>query len=96
MASPGPAAERCPRRLNGIGGVGLALGAAGLAVGAVDFDHLDAGAKQEPGQPRVVRAGAFHPDAPDGSEATHPLEQLGVARRGGQEGLDTEHAADGV
>ena len=50
-----------PGRLHRVRRVGLARAAAGLAVGAVDLDHLHPGGTQEPGKPGAVGAGALHP-----------------------------------
>ena len=90
------AAQHSPGRLDGVGGVRLALGPAHLAVGPVDLDHLDAGASEEPPEPGSIGAGALHAHLGDRPESSHPLEQCRVALGRGHERLHSEHAADGV
>ena len=81
---------------DGVDGVGLAVAAAGGAVGAVDLDHGDAVAAQVSGQGRAVGAGALHPGTVQHAEATGPGQQLPVAGAGGGElGAGQQDAQDG-
>ena len=47
----------------------------------VDLHDLDAVAKQVPGQPGTVAAGAFHPDCLQLAVLAKPAQQGGVAGR---------------
>ena len=68
----GPTADGGPGGLDCIEGVGLALVAAGLPVGSVDFDDLDALPAQEPGEPDSIGAGALDADLGDLAEFLEP------------------------
>ena len=83
-------------RLDGVSGVGLSLLTTHLAVGPVDLDDFDAGALEEPGQPRAVGPGAFDTNLLHRAKATHPLEQRLIPAWRGHEGLHTQHATDRV
>jgi hypothetical protein len=94
-------AER-PARLGGPGGVdrvervGLALPAAVLPVGTVDFDDADAGRGDEAGQAGAIAAGPLDPDQADGPEPAQPAKKVGVAGRGRRELSYPEQPADGI
>jgi len=99
------ASLRGPCRLSGQRGaccaerverVGLALGSAGGAIGAVDLDHGDPGGVKVAGEPGAVAAGPFDPDALNGPETHEPVREGGVAGRCRGERLDSELAADRV
>jgi hypothetical protein len=60
---------------------------AGFSVGAVDFEHRQAGRLKGTGQPGAVRAGSFHPDHNDTPLRRDPRDQRPVAGRGRLEGL---------
>ena len=77
----GPAAQRRPSRLHGVDGVGLAVAAASLPVGAINLDHRNPGAAQEAGQPGPVGAGALDTDPGHRAEAAQPGVQLGEPGR---------------
>jgi hypothetical protein len=85
-----------PGRGDGVDRVGLAVAVAGLAIGPIDLDHLDARGAQEPGQPRSIRARALDPDPHDFTKAGQPGEQLGVALARHRERLDTQQATVAV
>ena len=85
-----------PGSADRVQGVGLALPAAVLAVGAVDLDDPDAGRGDVPGQSGAVAAGPFDPDQADRPEPAQPAEQAGVAGRGGREFPGAEQAPDGI
>jgi hypothetical protein len=91
-----PAGQRCASRFDRVGGIGLAGAASGLAVGAIDLDHLDPGGAQVAGQAGAVGARALHPDAGDRSERGQPTKELVVAGRGCLERLDAQQPADVV
>ena len=76
-------------RLDGVHGVGLALAAALLAVGAVYLHHLHPGPAQVAGQAGPVAAGALHPDPRHRAEAGQPNQQLPVTSRGWSETRST-------
>jgi len=80
----------------GVDRVGLALPAAGLAVGPVDLDHLDAGHPQVQRQPRAVGPGALDPDLVQLTMRTQPRQQPGIAGRGGRELPMTQQPAGRV
>lgn len=65
----------------GVNRVGLALIAAGLAVGTVDLDHPESGGGEGPGKPCAVGAGAFDPDAGHRPERGDPGHEGAVAGR---------------
>ena len=92
----GPAGLGGPGSADRVQGVGLALPAAVLAVGAVDLDDPDAGRGDVPGQSGAVAAGPFDPDQADRPEPAQPAEQAGVAGRGGREFPGAEQAPDGI
>ena len=92
----GPARLGGPGRADRVQGVGLALPAPVLAVGAVDLDDPDAGRGDVPGQSGAVTAGPFDPDQADRPEPAQPAEQAGVAGRGGREFPDAEQSPDRV
>jgi hypothetical protein len=78
LGDPGrPAAQHRSRGLDRIGRIGLAGLPAGLAVGAVDLNHLQPATTQEAGETSAVRAGAFDTDPFDVTQADHPVVQLG-------------------
>ena len=92
----GPAAQRRPGRLDGVDGVGLAVAAAGLPVGAINLDHRHPSAAQEAGQPSPVGARALDTDPDHRAEAAQPGVQLGEPGGGRRERFDTQHAAVAV
>src|ERR1017187_10344261 len=77
---------------DGVDGIGLALAMAGLAIGAVDLDDLDAGTSEEPGQLGAVGTGALDSHPCHRSEPGEPPKQLLVARCGDLELLLSEQA----
>ena len=92
----GPAAQRRPGRLHGVDGVGLAVAAASLPVGAINLDHRNPGAVQEAGQPGPVGACALDTDPGHRAEAAQPAVQLGEPGRCRRERFDTQHTAVAV
>ena len=80
----------------GVDRVGLALLAPGLAVGPVDLDQCDAGHPQVHRQPRAVGPGALDPDLVQLTVGTQPLQQPGIAGRGGRELPMTQQPASRV
>jgi hypothetical protein len=76
--------------------MGMVRQTAHLAVGAVDLDHMDAGAPKETSQPRAIGPGAFDADLGHGAEAVDPLKQTLVAAGCGDVGLHTQYATDRV
>ena len=92
----GPAAQHGPSRLDGVGGIRLALRAPGLAVWTVDLHHLDARPCEEPTEARSIGAGALHAHLGHRPEGAHPLEHRLVAPGAGVERLHAEHATDRV
>ena len=72
-------ADDGPGCFDGIEGVGLPVVASGLAVGAVDLDHLDATATQESGQSDAIRASALDADLVNLAEVLEPGQQRLVA-----------------
>ncbi len=89
-------ALRRPHRLDRVDRIGLALQTSSLPVRAIDLDHLDTLAAQQPRQPRAIGASALNSNTRQLAEARQPLEQLSVARRSRFERLDTEHPADRI
>ena len=70
--------------------------ASGLAVGAVDFDDLDASATQESGQSDAIRASALDADLVNLAELLEPGQQRLVAGGIGGEGLGADEATQWV
>ena len=91
----GPGGQHGAGGGDGVDGVGLAVAAAGGAVGPVDLDHGDAAAAQVSGQGSAVGAGALHPGAVQHAEAAGPGQQLAVAGGGGREGGVGDLGAEG-
>jgi len=71
-------------------GVGLALAAPALAVGAVDFDDADPLGLEVPSEPGSIGARPFDADQLDRAEIAQPPQQQLVAALGGCEALDAE------
>jgi hypothetical protein len=92
----GPAGLGGPGGADRIEGIGLALPAAVLAVGADCLDDPDAGGGDVAGQAGAVAAGPFDPGQADGPEPAQPAQQAGVAGRGGRELPDAEQSSDGI
>jgi hypothetical protein len=67
--------------------------AAALPVGTVDFEDRDAVALQVPRQAGAPGAGPLDADSVDDPEPSEPVEELGVAGRGGRERCDAELGA---
>lgn len=97
MASTGPVRLRRAAGLSGKGrpgrgerveGVGLALGAAGSPVWAVDLDHSDALGGEVAGQSRAVGAGALHSNLDHLPESTSHDTRVRTRDRVGRHGLD--------
>jgi hypothetical protein len=90
----GPAGQHRQGGGDRVDGVGLAVAAAGGAVGAVDLDHGQVLVAQVAGQARAERAGSLDAGAAEVTETLGPGQQLVVAGGGGREGgsgdLDTE------
>ena len=87
---------RRPGSLDRVHRIGLALQPSSLTIGAIDLDHLDTLAAQQPRQSRAIRAGALNPNTPHVTEARQPLEQLPIARRSRFERLHAQHSADRI
>jgi len=88
--------ERGPGGGHGIDGIGLALPAAGLAVGPVDLDHRHALGVQVAGQAGPVGASALDPDQDHRAEGTQPGQQGGIPGGGGGELLGAQHPPGAV
>jgi hypothetical protein len=82
--------------LTGVEGIGFALPAAVLPVGAVHLDDPDTGRGDVAGQAGSVAAGSFDADQADGPEPAEPAQQAGVAGRSGRELPDAEQPADRI
>jgi hypothetical protein len=78
----------------GIGRVGLAAAAAGLAVGSVDLHHDLAVGGQEAGQGGAVGAGAFHAPGDGLAEPAGPGEQVLIAGGRGGDAAGADAAAE--
>jgi hypothetical protein len=91
----GPARLGGPGGADRIEGIGLALTAAVLTVGAVDPGDPDTGGCHVPAQPRAVTAGPFDPGQADGPEPTQPAGQAGVAGRSDRELPDAQQSPMG-
>jgi hypothetical protein len=89
-------ADGGPCRFHCIEGVGLAVVAPGLSVLAVDLDHLDALAAEEPREPDAIGAGAFDSNLGDLAELLEPGQQRPVASRIGWERLGANESAQRV
>ncbi len=70
----------------GVDRVGLAVPAAVLPVGSVNFDDVDVMVEEVPGQARTPRSGPFDPHAGHLPVAGQPGEEFTVAGRGRREG----------
>ena len=64
-----------------------------LAVRAIDLDHLEILRPQEPRDARAIRAGAFHTDPGQGTEAAQPRVQAAEPGRRRRERLDAQDPA---
>jgi hypothetical protein len=100
VAAPGRAGR--PPALSRPGGAdrveraGLAMTAAVLPVGPVHLDDPDAGCGDVASQAGAVAAGPFDPGQAHRPEPRQPVQQTGIAGRGGRELPDAEQPADGV
>ena len=90
MGSPGQGRSG---RFDGVDRIRLALASAGLAVLAVDFDHLDTRSGQEAGEACSIGTGPFHADQSDTPEPGEPRQQCRIAVGSGIEGLGPEQSA---
>ena len=77
-------------------GIGLALAATTLTVGAIDFDDANPFGLEVPREPGPIGPGPFDADKLDGTEIAQPTQQLLVAvtRRG--EALDAQECSSFV
>jgi hypothetical protein len=85
-----------PRGADRIEGIGLALTAAVLPVGAIDLDDPDTSRGDITGQSGAVTAGPFDAGHGDGTEPAQPAQQAGIAGRGGGELPGAEQPADRI
>jgi hypothetical protein len=92
----GPAGLGGPGSADGVEGVGLALAAAVLPVGAVHLHDPDTGHADVAGQAGAVAAGALDPDQAHRPEPAQPAQEAGVSGRGRREFLDPQQPSDGV
>jgi hypothetical protein len=91
-----PAGLSGPRGADRIEGIGLALTAAVLPVGAIDLDDPDTSCGDITGQSGAVAAGPFDADQGNGTEPAQPAQQAGIAGRSGGELLNAEQPADRI
>jgi hypothetical protein len=88
LAAPGgPARQHGPSGRDGIGRVRLALEASALRSGRSTLNHLDLFTTQVAGQAVAPGSGRLHPDTVNLAERFEPVEQRGVAGKGGRERL---------
>jgi hypothetical protein len=92
----GPAGLRGPGGADRVEGIGLALPAAVLPVGAVDLHDPDSCGGDVAGQAGAVAAGPLDPDQAHSPEPAQPVQQAGVAGQGSRELPDAEQPADRV
>lgn len=92
----GATRQRGTRRLDGVGGIGLAGASPALAVRPVNLHDLDAGLAQEACEARAVRARALDADPHDLAVALEEAQQRTVACRCRGELANREQPADRI